>query len=230
MSTSPDQPALTLFQGAGEVRALARALDWSRTPLGPVSGWPQSLRSIVRTLLSSQYPMILTWGSEFTQIYNDAYSKLIGAGHPAALGSDIRITLAASWDTLGPMIARVMQTGEANWTPALPLLMERAGYREEAYFSVSHAPAEDDEGRIVGMLAVCSEVTVQVVTERRLNLLRDVGTQAADIRSLETTSQDIAAALSRGLLDVPFALIYLRGEDGALSLLGSAGLGDGNPG
>jgi signal transduction histidine kinase len=230
MSTSSDQAASTLFQGPGEVRALARALDWSRTPLGPVSGWPQSLRSTVRTLLSSQYPMILTWGPEFTQIYNDAYSKLIGAGHPAALGSDIRITLAASWDTLGPMIGRVMATGIANWTPALPLLMERAGYREEAYFSVSHAPAEDDEGRIVGMLAVCSEVTVQVVTERRLNLLRDVGTQAADIRSLETTSQDIAAALARGFLDVPFALIYLRGEDGALSLLGSAGLGDGNPG
>ncbi|KFG67293.1 chemotaxis protein CheY [Microvirga sp. BSC39] len=221
---------MTLFQGAGEVRALARALDWSRTPLGPVSAWPQSLRSIVRTLLSSQYPMILTWGPEFTQVYNDAYSKLIGAGHPAALGNDIRVTLAASWDTLGPMIERVMATGTANWTPALPLLMERAGYREEAYFSVSHAPAEDDEGRIVGMLAVCSEVTAQVVGERRLNLLRDVGTEAAEIRSLETTSQDIAAALSRGPLDVPFALIYLRGEDGALSLQGSAGLHERNPG
>lgn len=230
MSTTSDQAALTLFQGAGEVRALARALDWSCTPLGPVSGWPQSLRSTVRTLLSSQYPMILTWGPEFTQIYNDAYSKLIGAGHPAALGNDIRITLAASWDTLGPMIERVMATGTANWTPALPLLMERAGYREEAYFSVSHAPAEDDEGRIVGMLAVCSEVTAQVVGERRLTLLRDVGTAAADIRSLETTSQDIAAALARGFLDVPFALIYLRGENGTLSLLGSAGLDDRNAG
>jgi signal transduction histidine kinase len=229
MSTTSDQAASTLFQGPGEVRALARALDWSRTPLGPVSGWPQSLRSTVRTLLSSQYPMILTWGPEFTQIYNDAYSKLIGAGHPAALGNDIRITLAASWETLGPMIERVMATGTANWTPALPLLMERAGYREEAYFSVSHAPAEDDEGRIVGMLAVCSEVTAQVVGERRLTLLRDVGTEAADIRNLEATSQDIAAALSRGFLDVPFALIYLRGDDGTLSLLGSAGLDDRNP-
>ncbi|MFC1456793.1 ATP-binding protein [Microvirga arabica] len=228
MNTTSDQAALTLFQGPGEVRALARALDWSRTPLGPVSGWPQSLRSTVRTLLSSQYPMILTWGPEFTQIYNDAYSKLIGAGHPAALGNDIRITLAASWDTLGPMIERVMATGTANWTPALPLLMERAGYREEAWFSVSHAPAEDDEGRIIGMLAVCSEVTAQVVGERRLTLLRDVGTQAADIRSLEAISQDIAAALSRGPLEVPFALIYLRGEDGALTLLGSAGLADSN--
>jgi signal transduction histidine kinase len=225
-----DSAASSVFQGPGEIRGLARALDWSRTPLGPVSRWPQSLRSTVRTLLSSQYPMILTWGSEFAQIYNDAYSKLIGAGHPSALGNDIRITLAASWVTLGPMIERVMATGIANWTPALPLLMERTGYKEEAYFSVSHAPAEDDEGRIVGMLAVCSEVTAQVIGERRLNLLRDVGMEAADIRSLEATCQDVAAALARGLLDVPFALIYLRDADNGLSLRGSAGLDEHNPG
>src|SRR3712207_3534717 len=165
MSTTSDQAASTLFQGPGEVRALARALDWSRTPLGPVSGWPQSLRSTVRTLLSSQYPMVLTWGAEFTQIYNDAYSKLIGDRHPAGFGGDIRVTLAEAWDTLGPMIERVMATGVANWTPALPLEMHRSGYREEAYFSVSHAPAEDDAGNIVGMLAVCSEVTNQIVGE-----------------------------------------------------------------
>ncbi|GJE74251.1 hypothetical protein [Methylorubrum suomiense] len=54
------EAAATLFRGTGEVRALARGLDWSATPLGPVAAWPQSLRSTVRTLLSSQYPMILT--------------------------------------------------------------------------------------------------------------------------------------------------------------------------
>jgi signal transduction histidine kinase len=230
MTSTSDPAALSVFQGPGEIRTLARALDWSRTPLGPVSAWPQSLRSTVRTLLSSQYPMILTWGPEFSQVYNDAYSKLIGAGHPAALGSDIRITLAAGWDTLGPMIERVMTTGVANWTPALPLLMERAGYREEAYFSVSHAPAEDDDGRIVGMLAVCSEVTTQVIGERRLNLLRDVGTEAADIGSLEATCEDVATALARDPLDVPFALIYLRGADNTLSLQGAAGLEEHNAG
>ncbi|MFC6049627.1 PAS domain-containing protein, partial [Methylobacterium hispanicum] len=189
------EAAATLFRGTGEVRALARGLDWSATPLGPVAAWPQSLRSTVRTLLSSQYPMILTWGPEFTQVYNDAYAKLIGAGHPNALGGDIRVTLAASWDTLGPMIARVMQTGEANWTAALPLLMERAGYREEAYFSVSHAPAEDDDGRIVGMLAVCSEVTAQVVGERRLGLLRDLAANAGETRNVDATCADVARAL-----------------------------------
>ena len=224
-----DTAAQILFAGKGEIQRLARDLDWSATPLGPVAGWPQSLRSTVRTLLSSQYPMILTWGPAFTQIYNDAYAKLIGAGHPAALGGDIRTTLAASWDTLGPMIARVMRTGEANWTPALPLLMERAGYREEAYFSVSHAPAEDDDGRIVGMLAVCSEVTAQVVGERRLGLLRDLAAKAGETRSVETTCADIAGALTDDRLDLPFSLLFLREPDGGLRRAAATGIGADHP-
>lgn len=219
----------TLFRGPGEIRALARNLDWSHTPLGPVAAWPQSLRSTVRTLLSSQYPMILTWGSAFTQVYNDAYAKLIGAGHPDALGGDIRVTLAASWDTLGPMIARVMETGIANWTPALPLLMERAGYREEAYFSVSHAPAEDDDGYVVGMLAVCSEVTAQVVGERRLGLLRDLAARVGETRSVEATCAEVAGALSGERLDVPFALVFLRDADGHLRRGAAVGIDGAHP-
>lgn len=122
------------------------SLDWSQTPLGAINTWSQSLKSVVKTLLASSYPTILTWGTDFIQIYNDAYSQLIGDKHPAVLGIDIRITLAEAWDTLGPMIETLMATGVANWTLALLLLLERSGYREESYFSVSHAPAEDDSG------------------------------------------------------------------------------------
>jgi hypothetical protein len=82
LMNSYDTFAIALFRGSGEMHALARTLDWSQTPLGAISTWPQSLRSTVRTLLSSQYPMILMWGLAFTQIYNDAYAKLIGDKYP----------------------------------------------------------------------------------------------------------------------------------------------------
>ncbi|WP_156799977.1 ATP-binding protein [Novosphingobium resinovorum] len=208
---TPGQPAAQqLFSGSGEIRSIGRDLDWTQTPLGSVASWPQSLRSTVRTLLSSQYPMVLTWGGEFTQIYNDAYSKLIGDRHPAGLGTDIRITLAEAWGTLGPMIERVMATGDANWTPALPLEMHRSGYREEAYFSVSHAPAEDDAGVITGMLAVCSEVTEQIVGERRLKLLRELAARAGSAVQTRQAALDIMAALADDPLDIPYAALLLR--------------------
>ncbi|KAB8334241.1 response regulator [Scytonema tolypothrichoides VB-61278] len=216
------------FPGPGEMRARMRAFDWASTPVGSVETWSQSLKSTVKTLLASRYPMILIWGDNLIQFYNDAYSKLIGDKHPAALGTDIRITLAEAWDTLGPMIEEVMATGMANWVEAQMLVLERAGYREESYFSLSHAPAEDDLGQIVGMFCVCSEVTQQVLGERRLRLLRDLASKAGETRSVETTCQDLAAAIAEHPLDVPFALIYLRETDGkTLTLRSSVRLPEG---
>jgi signal transduction histidine kinase/serine phosphatase RsbU (regulator of sigma subunit)/DNA-binding response OmpR family regulator len=219
------EPQLTadLFVGGDAGRLMSR-LDWSRTPIGPVETWPQSLRAAVRIVLSSRYPMLLLWGPQFTQLYNDAYSELIGNQHPSAMGADVRVTLEAGWDVLGPLIHDAMTTGEASWVPALQLLLERAGYREEAYFSVSHAPAKDDEGATVGVFTVCSEVTEQVVGERRLRLLRDLSLRAGGSRTVEQTCQDLTEAVGGHAVDVPFAAVYLR--EGA-SLVRAAAIGDG---
>ncbi|TNH31094.1 response regulator [Micromonospora orduensis] len=209
------RPSTDLFSDGGETGRLMADLDWAGTPLGPVSGWSQSLRAGVRVVLSSRYPMLLLWGDRFSQLYNDAYSALIGDKHPAALGGDVRVTLAEGWDVLAPLIEQAMATGVASWVPALRLLLERAGYREEAYFSVSHAPARDDDGRTVGVLTVCSEVTEQVVGERRLRLLRDLSVRG-DGRTVDVdaTCGRLISAIGGHPLDVPFAAIYLR--DGAV--------------
>ncbi|GAB4102499.1 hypothetical protein GCM10028790_15170 [Micromonospora taraxaci] len=208
------RPSIDLFSGGGDTGRLMAGLDWARTPLGPVDGWPQSLRVAVRLLLSSRYPMLLLWGEGFSQLYNDAYSTLIGDKHPAALGNDVRVTLAEGWDVLAPLVQQAMTTGVASWVPALRLLLERAGYREEAYFSVSHAPARDDDGRTVGVFTVCSEVTEQVVGERRLRLLRDLSV-LGDGRTVDVdaTGARLIDTIGGHPLDVPFAAIYLR--DGA---------------
>jgi hypothetical protein len=50
--------------GGGEMGALMRSLDWSNTLLGPVSSWPQSLRTAVSILLASRFPMLIHWGPE----------------------------------------------------------------------------------------------------------------------------------------------------------------------
>ncbi|MGW4943392.1 SpoIIE family protein phosphatase [Actinoplanes sp. NPDC004185] len=216
---SPDD----LFAGGSTAGRLMAELDWAATDLGPVGGWPQSLRAAVRIVLSSRYPMLLLWGPRFTQLYNDAYSALIGDQHPAALGGDVRVTLADSWDVLEPLILDAMATGVASWVPALQLVLDRAGYREEAYFSVSHAPARDDDGTTMGVLTVCSEVTDQIVGERRLRLLRDLslpaGTDPVDVAE---TCARLSAVIGEQPLDVPFAAIYLR-DGGMLRLAACVG-------
>src|SRR6185436_13789146 len=114
-----------LFVSGGEAGRLMAGLDWAATDLGPVGAWSTTLRAAVRIVLSSRYPMLLLWGPNLTQLYNDAYSTLIGDKHPAALGLDVRVTLAEGWDVLAPLIEEATATGVASWVPALQLLLER---------------------------------------------------------------------------------------------------------
>ena len=74
LPTGPDRG--DLFAAGGEAGRLMAALDWSAKPVGPVDTWPAALRFAVRTVLVSRFPMVLTWGPEFTQFYNDAYAPL----------------------------------------------------------------------------------------------------------------------------------------------------------
>jgi hypothetical protein len=53
--------------GGGEIGKLIRAMDWSRTPVGSIESWPQSLKTAVKILLNSHYPMFVWWGARTDQ-------------------------------------------------------------------------------------------------------------------------------------------------------------------
>ena len=54
------------------------ATDWSATSLGPVTGWPSTLRTAVSICLNSRFPMLIWWGPELAMLYNDAYVPILG--------------------------------------------------------------------------------------------------------------------------------------------------------
>ena len=52
----PEVPAdLLALAGGGEMGRLMRAKDWSRTPLGALDRWPQSLLTSVSTCINSRF-------------------------------------------------------------------------------------------------------------------------------------------------------------------------------
>ncbi len=87
---------------------LIRSMDWSKTPLGPMESWPQSLRSAVSILLPSKAQIVLFWGPDLIALYNDAYSPVLGIKHPWALGRPARECWSEIWDDLlGPLFENV---------------------------------------------------------------------------------------------------------------------------
>src|SRR3989454_6028511 len=67
---------------------LIRSMDWTKTPLGPIESWPQSLRTTVSLCLASNFPISLAWGPRHVQIYNDGYWPTCGEKHPHSMGQD----------------------------------------------------------------------------------------------------------------------------------------------
>ena len=81
--TRADAPDVaSVFAGGGGMGALMRAFDWASSPLGPVSQWPQSLRTTVGIVLANPFPMLIWWGPDLRHLYNDAYLPILGAKHP----------------------------------------------------------------------------------------------------------------------------------------------------
>ena len=220
--------AFEFLAGGGEMGARMRAFDWSATPLGDPSGWPQSLRTVVRILLTSRYAMWMAWGPELTFFYNDAYKPTLGAKESRALGSPADKVWEEIWPDIGPRIDRVLTTGEATWDEGLLLFLERSGYPEETYHTFSYSPLAGDDGAATGMLCVVTEVTDGVIGERRLDILRQLGAELAGVRRTRDVGKAIERCLGDGVRDMPFGAVYLFEEDGggnAVRLAASAGVG-----
>ena len=196
-----------------------RAMDWTKTPLGAVDTWPQSLRTIVRVLLTSRFAMWMGWGSDLLFFYNDSYKAMtLAAKHPWALGRPSSEVWAEIWDEVYPRIDRVLRTGEATWDEKLLLFLERAGYREETYHTFSYSPITDDDGIVCGNFCVVSEETERVLAERRMALLRDTALAIAATISEGELFGAIERALE-GSKDLPFTLVYLFDESGTQARL-----------
>ena len=194
--------------GGGELGALIRAKDWAATPLGPIDDWPQSLRSCISHLLPSRAQIVLFWGPEFVTVYNDAYRPVFGGKHPRVLGLPGRESWSELWDMLQPLLAGVVNTGDAFWAKDLMFMIERHGYVEETYFDVSYDPVRDETGRVGGVFCIVSETTGRVVGERRLAALRDLGRVSNGATSAGDIFRNSATVLENYGKDVPFTALY----------------------
>src|SRR5689334_25189829 len=112
------------LRGGGEMGSRIRDFDWSKTSLGPVERWPQSLRSAVSILLPSKAQIVLFWGPDLITIYNDAYRPVLGEKHPRVLGLPAHETWKELWTyVLKELFECVITNGESYWACDMPIFM-----------------------------------------------------------------------------------------------------------
>jgi signal transduction histidine kinase/DNA-binding response OmpR family regulator len=210
-----DAETLDWLWSDGEMGELIRAKDWAQTPLGPPSSWSPSLRMMVPFLLANRFPLLLWWGPDFCQIYNDAYRPVLGTKHPQFLGRPVRECWSEIWDILRPLIETPYNGGPATWMEDIHLEVNRFGFTEETHFTIAYSPVPDEtvSGGIGGVLATVHEISEKVVGQRRLVILRDLSTQSLEAKTAEEACAIAATTLTFHPRDVPFAAFYLLDAD-----------------
>lgn len=213
MTDPSEQTALEFLAGGGEMGRRIREFDWSATELGSPGGWPQSLRTCIRIMLSSKQPIWIGWGPNLLKFYNDAYIDIVRGKHPHALGDPASVVWKDIWKEIEPMLSRAMQRDEGTYVESRLLIMVRSGFPEETYYTFSYTPVLGDDGRPAGIICYNTADTERILSERALKTMQQLDTLGEKKREEEVFAQ-VGRALSANVLDFPFAVLYKISEDG----------------
>jgi PAS domain S-box-containing protein len=167
------------------MRGLIHEFDWGATLLGPLTAWPSRLRVIVDLMLDSAEPMVIWWGPECLQIYNDAYAPRVSGNYKnSALGQSAASTWKHGWAVIEPFVEDVFRTAASKTYDEFAFSIERNGRLEEAYWTYSLTPIRSDDNAVLGVLVLSSEITERTLLARRQQTLDLLRNDLAEVKSL----------------------------------------------
>jgi PAS domain S-box-containing protein len=217
--------ARDFISGDGQTVELLRSFNWSGTSLGNREQWPVHLRTMVNLCFNSPFPMMIAWGGDLIQIYNDAYSQIIAQKHPQAFGAKAKDVWAELWDFIGPQFDQVIQEGHSCWFDNQLILLNRYGYEEECYFTFSYSPIFNEQGAVDGILTIATETTETVINKRHFETLGNLSKAISGRGSVHAIYQAALEAFKNNTQDFPFAALYEVAPDASTAtLFGACGV------
>ena len=157
-----DHPFL---KNTGEIGELILNNEWAKTCIGDIESWPLSLKITLYNILHSGFPMFLFWGDDFLCFYNEAFRPSLGAeGKHPAIGKKAIVVWGEIWHIIGPLIQKVVVTGEPVMFKDQLVPFYRNGKVEDIYWTFCYSPAFGENDKISGVLVTCMETTESVMT------------------------------------------------------------------
>jgi signal transduction histidine kinase len=202
-----------LSDGGGEMGERIRRYDWTRTALGPIATWSHAFRTALRLCMASRLAAGIYWGPDHIFLYNDAHRANLGHKHPHALGQPGAVVWPEVFATIEPLLQKCLLSGATCGADELPLLLSRAGFLQEVYFSFSYEPLINENDAIEAVYAVIVDVSKRVIADRRLRTLQALATAERHLKSPAGALAAAARVIAQNPYDVPFASLYLWSED-----------------
>ncbi|WP_247269193.1 MULTISPECIES: PAS domain-containing hybrid sensor histidine kinase/response regulator [Pseudomonas] len=173
-----------------DAQALIARTDWSRTPLGASGTWPQSLRTAVDIVIHSPMPMLLLWGPQLTQIYNNGFAMLAGSKHPHAFGQPAHLIWPELQDFTDPIYRAVLQ-GQVRTYSERRFTLQREGVESDFWLDLTYSPIRDENTQVAGIL-----VTAIETNERRRIALELQRRSEESLKAQRDTEERLQLALA----------------------------------
>ncbi|MBY8957501.1 PAS domain-containing protein [Pseudomonas sp. MIS38] len=173
-----------------DAQALIARTDWSRTPLGASGTWPQSLRTAVDIVIHSPMPMLLLWGPQLTQIYNNGFAMLAGSKHPHAFGQPAHLIWPELQDFTDPIYRAVLQ-GQVRTYSERRFTLQRGGVESDFWLDLTYSPIRDESTQVAGIL-----VTAIETNERRRIALELQRRSEESLKAQRDTEERLQLALA----------------------------------
>ena len=198
----------------GSMRERIAEHDWSAT-LGKRANWSPVLQTTCEMLLAHGFPMVLLWGPDLIQIYNDGYGVILGRKDSAALGMPTQQCWLEVWHINGPIYQRVRKGETVTYEDKLYPL-ERDEVLRDAWFTLTYSPVRED-GVVSGILVTIFETTKAHVLERERTLME------ANLREAEARSRTLVNGISQAVWESDARGIVVTGSPSWRAYTGQRG-------
>ncbi|WP_439821638.1 PAS domain-containing protein [Pseudomonas sp. HLG18] len=173
-----------------DAQTLIARTDWNRSPLGSADTWPQSLRTAVDIVIHSPMPMLLLWGPQLTQIYNNGFAVLAGNKHPHAFGQPAHQIWPELRDFTDPIYSAVLQ-GQVRTYSERRFTLQRDGKDSDFWLDLTYSPIRDESAQVAGIL-----VTAIETNERRRIALELKQRSEESLKAQKQTEERLQLALA----------------------------------
>ena len=181
---------MNVSPNAREAETLIARLDWTTTPLGAAGQWPQSLRTAVDIVIHSPMPMMLLWGEQLTQIYNDGFALLAGNKHPQAFGKPVDLAWPELKEFTAPIYSAVLK-GQVRSFNEQRFTLQNGGRESDLWLDLTYSPIRDERGEVAGVL-----ITAIETSERRRIALELKQRSEASLKAQHETEERLQLALA----------------------------------
>ena len=185
-------------------------VDWSATDYGPLEYWPTSLRTLVGLAMTDPAAAIIYWGSSLLGCFNlqahKDFNKNFSYGSEIQ-GRPFEEIWKGQWSDMEG-IFNAMHAGDRPLDVKNMAIFPQQpdGHREETFWRGSFLPIRGADGHVTGWYNRASEVTNEIVSQRRAQTLYSISSQPSDLDT--TIWHHVFQALRDNGPDFPMAFAY----------------------